>query len=272
MIDDPGPSAAQRFDALAPDYDQSGVAFFQPVASRLVETLAPQAGERALDIGCGRGAATLPLAQAVVPGGEVTAVDVSPAMVAATRAVVEASGLTHVRAEVGDAAALDVGEGYDVACAALVLFFLPDPLSALTDWVSRVRRDGGRVGVSTFGTLDAASRALDALFDPWVPPGLLDPRTTGTRGPFASDEEMAALMREAGAARVDTVVEPVELVFPDAAAWQRFSLSTGQRAMWQHVPDAERPGLVERAAEILAATGDGAGRLVWQLRFTIGHR
>jgi hypothetical protein len=62
--------------------------------------------------------------------------------------------------------------------------------------------------------------------------------------------------------------------FPDVAAWQRFSMSTGQRAMWQHVPEAERPGLIERAAAILEGTRQDGGpcRLVWQMRYTLGRR
>ena len=58
---------ARLFAELAPVYDSSGVEFFGPMARRLVELLAPRPGERALDIGCGRGAASLPLAEAVGP-------------------------------------------------------------------------------------------------------------------------------------------------------------------------------------------------------------
>ena len=63
----PDPVARVRatFEAIADDYDQSGVPFFVPTAEGLVEALAPQPGERVLDIGCGRGAATSLLARAV---------------------------------------------------------------------------------------------------------------------------------------------------------------------------------------------------------------
>ena len=47
---------------------------------------APQPGERALDIGCGRGAATALLAEAVGDAGTVTAIDLSQRMVEHTRA------------------------------------------------------------------------------------------------------------------------------------------------------------------------------------------
>ena len=59
------------FDAVADSYDQVGVDFFQPIAAGLVAELNPQPGERALDLGCGRGAALLPIAHAVGPTGSV---------------------------------------------------------------------------------------------------------------------------------------------------------------------------------------------------------
>ncbi len=263
---------AALFDSLADSYDQTGVPFFEPVARRLVELADPRLGERALDIGCGRGAATLPLAAAVGPSGRVLAVDISPAMVAATAAALAGADLPHAIAEVGDASGLETEERFDLVVSSLVLFFLPDPSTALEGWLGRLR-PGGRLAVSTFGPLDDVSRALDALFDPWLPPGLLDARTSGARGPFASDDGMLALMREAGAVDLDNHLEPFEVRFPDVEAWRRFSMSTGQRAMWAHVPEQEVPGVLAAASRLLATADLGSGpTLTWHLRFTTGHR
>lgn len=271
------PSVAQVFDSLAETYDQTGVAFFRPVAERLVSLLAPAAGESALDIGCGRGAATLPLAAGVGPSGHVDAVDVSPAMVAATRATVEELALSQVTVQAADASDLSAALGgwprYDVLASSLVLFFLEQPGDVLRRWVTLVA-PGGRVGLSTFGELDPPSKEIEEGFVPWLPPGLLDARTSGTEGPFASDVGMEDLMRAAGLDAVHTVVEPTVIEFPDAAAWQRFSMSTGQREMWRCVPEDHRPELLERAADILEKTREDGGpcRLVWQMRYTLGRR
>ncbi|MBO9521191.1 MAG: methyltransferase domain-containing protein [Nocardioidaceae bacterium] len=272
--DQGAPSVAEVFDMLADVYDQTGVEFFQPVGAGLVAELDPRPGERCLDIGCGRGAATLPLARAVAPGGSVDAVDVAPAMVAATRSLVEQAGLAGVRVEVADAADLaGYDGGYDVVASSLVLFFLSGPGDVLRRWAGKLR-PGGRIGLTTFGELDEATQAIDDLFVPWQPQAMLDARTSGTTGPFGSDAGMEELFAAAGIADVRTVVRPTTLEFADVAAWQRFMMSTGQRAMWRNVPEEERPGFLERAAAILEGTrvDGGPGRLVWQMRYTLGAR
>jgi trans-aconitate methyltransferase len=193
-------------------------------------------------------------------------------MVAATAAALADAGLTHAVASVGDAGRLETPHPFDVAVSSLVLFFLPDPPAALRGWVEQLR-PGGRLAVSTFGPLDDVSRSLDGLFDPWLPPGLLDARTSGARGPFASDDGMLTLMRDAGAVDLDNHLEPYRVRFADVAAWRRFSMSTGQRAMWAHVPEEEIPGLLSAASRLLASADHGSGpTLTWHLRFTTGRR
>jgi ubiquinone/menaquinone biosynthesis C-methylase UbiE len=258
------PRVADVFDALATTYDQTGMPFFRPAGSRLVERLAPQRGDRALDIGCGRGAATVPLAEAVGPEGSVLAIDVSPNMVAATRALVDDAGLGQVRVEVADAGDLGPRGPFDALTASLVLFFLPDPAAALTSWLSLVA-DGGRLGVTTFGELDEASYALDDLLEPYAPPGLLDPRTSGEAGPFSSADATRALFHSCGA-EVQLTTEAFTMPFADVAAWERFSRTTGQSAMWRCVPDADLPRVRAQAAEILD------GPLVWEVRFWIASQ
>jgi ubiquinone/menaquinone biosynthesis C-methylase UbiE len=145
---------AALFDSVADTYDAVGVDLFQPVAAGLVRALEPRPGERALDVGCGRGAVLFPLAEAVTNSGSVTGIDLAPRMVEATAADVARAGLSWVDVVVGDATAPAVPpSSFDVVASSLVLFFLPDPLEALRAWREALV-DGGRIGVSTFGAYD----------------------------------------------------------------------------------------------------------------------
>lgn len=265
---------ARLFDKLAPVYDRSGVEFFTPMAQRLVQLLAPRPGERALDIGCGRGAVSMPLAEAVGPAGAVTAADLVPAMVEAVSDDALRLGLRNLSTIVMDASAPAVPrETYDVVAAAAVLFFLPDPAQALARWV-RLIKPGGRIGITTFGEQDPTWTAVDSLFAPYRPAGLLGPRTTAEQGPFGSEAGITELMRRSGAVDVRTLSEPVRLVVDDAQEWRAFTLTTGQREAWLQVPADERDRLFQRARFLLESARTDSGRIVLtqQVRYTLGWR
>lgn len=262
---------ARLFDELAPVYDQTGVTFFGPIAARLVELLDVREGSRALDVGCGRGAVTFRLAEAVGPGGEVDAVDIAPEMVRLTQEEAARAGLANVRASVMDAASPELPDhGYDVVASSLVLFFLPAPEAAVRRWL-RLVAPGGRLGVTTFGAQDEVWRRVDGLLTSRIPEGMLDARASGTQGPFASDEAMAQLFRTCGAGTVSTVREPLSVVFDDPSTWRDWSMSVGQRAMWRLVPEAEREQVFRDAAALLETARDSAGkvRLTQDVRYTL---
>ncbi|GAA4359145.1 hypothetical protein GCM10023145_32590 [Angustibacter luteus] len=262
------------FDRAADTYDNVGVPWFGPIAQGLVEALMPRRGERALDIGCGKGAALFPLAQAVGSSGRVTGIDLSPQMVAATAAVAEERGLRQVDVHVADASAPDLADKeYDVVASSLVLFFLPDPAAALAGW-HRLLRPGGRLGVATFGPSAPAWTQIDDVFTPYLPPQMRDARTSGRRGPFASDEGVESLFAAAGLLDVRTETTTVDAVLRDPEHWHEFSWSHGQRAMWECVPPAERDALRDKAFGLLddLRGDDGSIRLGQQVRYTLGRR
>lgn len=265
---------ARVFDVVAERYDQSGVPFFGPIAERLCGLLDVRPGESTVDVGCGRGAVTVLLAAAAGPDGSVTAVDVAEEMVRHTQARVAAAGLGTVTVEVMDASRPTLPEDtYDVVASSLVLFFLPDPGAGLARWL-RLLRPGGRIGVTTFGDQDETWKAVDDLFRPYLPPALLDPRSTGGKGtPFDSDAGMEQLMSDAGGIDVRTDAHDQAVPFADAEEWRRWTMSTGQSMFWGFVPDAEREPLFDRAAALLEGARDGDRLVLHQhVRHTLARR
>jgi ubiquinone/menaquinone biosynthesis C-methylase UbiE len=262
---------AALFDAVAAEYDQSGVDFFGPIAQGLVEALAPAPGERVADLGCGRGAATARLAEAVRPGGTVVGVDVSEGMLAeAQRLLAEAD--VEVDLRVGDASEPPLPAGaYDVVASSLVLFFLPDPARALQRWVGLLA-PGGRIGLATFGDHDPVWEAVDREFQPWLPPMMRDPRVVGPQSPFASDRGMERLLADAGAVDVRSAGFRLAVRFGTVERWEQFSRGTGQRAIWSRMPAEEVPGLRERVAQHFEKARGADGQIeVWQdIRYTLG--
>ena len=252
---------ARLFDTLAPVYDQTGVPFFRPIAERLLSFVEPQPGERGADIGCGRGAVTLPLMRALGRDGHVTAVDLSATMIELLAARAEALELGPIDTRVGDSAEVGLTPGsYDLVTASLVLFFAPDPLGTLTHWVSLLRPTG-RIGITTFGEQDAAWRAVDEVFRPFLPPHLLDPRTTTEDDPFASVDGLHRLFTAAGATDADSHEERLEITFTGVDDWRAWTMTTGQRAFWAAVPDDHLESVLAGASDALEPARGDDGRI-----------
>lgn len=272
MDDEAVTRIASLFDELSVVYDPTDVPFFGPIAAGLIELLAPMPGDRVLDLGCGTGAATVLLASAVGPAGSVTAVDISAGMIQQLDQLVAQQRLTQVVTHRADVSDPDPGWGsVDVLAASLVLFFLPDPQRALECWMALVA-DGGRLGISTFGPQDPVWRSVDALFDPYLPAGMLDARTSGAAGPFVDDAGVEGLFRSAGIGAVRTVTREVTVAFDDVDGWRRWSRTTGQRQMWDRIPIEQLDAFLEQAAALLepARRSDtGHLELTQQARYTL---
>src|SRR5947209_13281393 len=68
----------------------------EKVNDLLVERSGVAPGEMVLEVGCGTGAATVPLAEAVGDTGEVVGIDISEPMLAAARERISHSGLRNI--------------------------------------------------------------------------------------------------------------------------------------------------------------------------------
>lgn len=265
---------AATFDDVADTYDAVEVEFFGPIAAGLVAELDPQPGERALDVGCGRGAALFPLVEAVGPAGRVTGIDLSPAMVELTAADIAAAGIGDIASvAVGDAQHPDVPAGsVDVLASSLVLFFVPDPSATVRAWRAPLV-DGGRLGIATFGPYNEEWVEVDRVFSPYLPAAMADPRTR-VGGPFATDEGMERLVADAGFRDVRTVTWTLSVRFRDADHWEAWTWSTGQRRMWEAVPLEERDAVRAQAADRLEVCRDEEGRIGFEqgVRYTLATR
>jgi len=101
-------------------------------------------GDTCLDLGCGMGYFTVPLARLVGPTGSVTAVELQPRMLAGVERRARRAGmLTRIRLLTGDAASIALDTPFDFALAFWMLHEVPDP-RALLALLATTLRPGAR--------------------------------------------------------------------------------------------------------------------------------
>ncbi|ATQ43723.1 class I SAM-dependent methyltransferase [Caulobacter mirabilis] len=115
----------------------------EPLGELAMDALAPQPGDRVIDIGCGSGQTTLALAQRVGDGGRVEGVDISVPMLEIARrraelhsniAFLEADAQTHAFPP----------HGADKVFSRFGVMFFADPTAAFTN-IHKALRPGGRL-------------------------------------------------------------------------------------------------------------------------------
>jgi len=262
---------ARVFDGLAATYDSVGVDFFQPIAASLSNELQPSVGEQWLDIGCGRGAVLQAAGAALGPAGHITGIDVSPKMVSLASEMIQNQRLSNASVHLDDAQQLSRTTGrFDAISSCLVLFFLPRPDLALRSWRSLLV-SGGRLGVTTFGPIDDGWMHVDEVFEPFLPQDMLDARTAGKRGPFASDQSMEQLVADSGYEDVHTVTATIPVTFRSPQQWYDFTWSIGQRQMWMAIPQDAREAVRAEAEARLKryATSDNSITFTQTVRHTL---
>ncbi len=119
----------------------------------LLDRLALTGGERVLEIGCGAGALTVPLATAVGAAGRVVAVDISEPMLGAARKRIAERGLGNIELRRGDAQVFAFEQAaFDVATSRMGVMFFADPAAAFRNIGSAVK-PGGRLVFACWGPL-----------------------------------------------------------------------------------------------------------------------
>ena len=153
------------FDVAAESYDRFMGRFSTQLSAQLADLAGVEAGQRALDVGCGPGALTAELV-ARLGAESVAGVDPSDKFVAAARE-------RHPGVDVQLAPAEDIphpDDSFDAALAQLVVHFMADAVAGIRE-MSRVTKPGGVVAASVWDM--AGERAPISPF--WIAARALKP-------------------------------------------------------------------------------------------------
>jgi len=257
---------ADLFHRSAGTYDAVGVDFFAPLASALVARAGLAPGMSVLDVGTGTGASLRAARAAVGPAGEVLGIDLAPGMVERTSR--EMADLPNVTVALGDAEHPPSRPGgWDAAIAALLLFYLPDPVGAATR-IREVLRPGGVFVASTFDGPDDRWRIVESAISPFWPPAD-GPSHPSAASPFATVESTEDLLRQAGFVDIDTVVIEHVNVYASVDHWLEWTWSGGARGMWERVPAADLEAAQSAAGEVVSTLANDDGMLEERFRIRL---
>ena len=233
------------------DIIATGVGIHGKVA---IDRLAPEPGERVLDIGCGFGDTTLDLARRVGPSGRATGVDAAARFIEVARREAGEAGIGNVGFIVADGQAAELGGPYDCAFSRMGVMFFASPVAALRNVRKSLRR-GGRIAMAVWRR--KADNPFLSLVEERVremlpPPAETDQVTCGP-GPFsmASADVVSAQLFAAGFERPTFERFDGEIcVGKDVAAAIEFALALGPAGEVMRLAGEEG---VRHRAEIAAA-------------------
>ena len=126
----------------------------QESTALLLRRLGLASGESVLEIGCGTGALTVPLATKVGERGQVVAVDISEPMLGAARQRVGEHGLRNVTLLHGDAQVFDFEPAaFDLATSRMGIMFFADPVAAFRN-IGGALKPSGRLVFACWAPLE----------------------------------------------------------------------------------------------------------------------
>ena len=126
----------------------------QESTALLLARLGVTGGENVLEIGCGTGALTVPLAAAVGDNGRLVAVDISEPMIGVARQRVEERGLHNVKLLLGDAQVFEFeSAAFELATSRMGVMFFANPAAAFRN-IGGALKPGGRLTFACWAPLE----------------------------------------------------------------------------------------------------------------------
>ena len=189
--------------------------FFAPAAEALVELVAPEPGERVLDVACGTGVVARQAAPRVGAAGRVVGLDLNEGMLHVARSVA-ADIRPPIEWRRADAADMPLADAeFDVALCQQALQFMPDAATVLAE-MHRVLAPGGRMALSVCRSIEFAPAyvALAGVLRRHLGPGIGE----GMEAIFPAWDTagLRALLAAAGFRDVHVRIEIVPMRYPSA--------------------------------------------------------
>lgn len=247
------------FAVAAEAYDSFMGRYSKPLAPEFADLAGVEAGQTALDVGCGPGALTGELVRRLGPAA-VSAVDPSEPFVAATQE--RYPGVNVLRAGAESLPFPDAS--HDAALAQLVVHFMSEPVAGLAE-MKRVTRDRGVVAACVWDF--AGDRGPLSLF--WEAARRIDDEVEDeSLLPGTRKGHLGELFRAAGLDDVEESDLTVEIEHPSFEDWwEPYTLGVGPAGQYLQGLDPQRQARVrEQCREMLPVAPFTQSAAAWVAR------
>ena len=201
----------------------------------VIGRLAPEAGQRFLDLACGTGAVAELAAEA---GADVVGIDLAPALIDQAKARAAERGL-DIDYRVGDVEALELEDGsFDRVASTCGVMFAPDH-AAVARELGRVTRPGGRAALACWTPESGLAKLFGVMrpFQPAPPPGV------GNQFDWGREDYVRDLLSAEFELEFDLLDSPLEMESGEAV-WELFSRDYGPtRTLAESLDDEQREEL-----------------------------
>lgn len=253
------------WDRMSPIYLRDVDNRFTKVVDGVIRRAALRPGQQVLDLGTGTGSIAVKAATSVAPGGHVTAVDISPEMLALARQRAAAMALNNITFLEGRAEAIPADAGrFDTIFASLSLMYVIDRATAAHD-IARVLRLGGWFVAAVWSSPEQADivlfQQIAGSFAPKPPVPGVGPGALGDPAEFLAQLQRAGI-------RASVESEATGFVFKDfASAWDTLAGVTTTE-----LPHARQDEAKAAVRARMWPKGDGARQFRNMTHFITGSR
>ncbi len=224
-------------------------------------------GEQVLEIGCGTGAFTMPLAAAVGDKGHVVGADISDAMLAAAHKRIAESGMRNISLIQADAQTHDFEPGhFNLIASRFGVMFFADPAAAFANLLTAAR-PGGRLCFACWASLPENRHWLipyEVALRRLGPPAPKPPRSPGPMA-FAEPDYIRSFLGAAGFSEIAIHRETPEIFgsTPPEEAEHACIMGPSGRLIDEKQPDEATRATIRREIEeaFAAETRGGEMRL-----------
>jgi ubiquinone/menaquinone biosynthesis C-methylase UbiE len=215
---------------------------FRPFAEQLVSRVAPNRGDRVIDVACGTGIVARVVRERLGPEARIVGVDVAPAMLAVARTVDPT-----IEWREGNAVSLPVSgsEDFTVLTCHQGLQFMPDKPAAIRE-MRRVLAPRGRLAIATWRSLEDIPGVveLNAVAERHVGP-IIDSRHS-----LGDANALRNLLVDAGFSDVNVATIAHDVQFADGRLFARLNAMAviGMSEKGKTMSESERGALAGRIA------------------------